>query len=729
MRLKVLFTLAMLSFVTGFSQHSPARDWNEEMLHAIRNDFARPTVHARNLFHASVVMYDAWAIFNPPASPVLLGNTFQGVSTPYSSLPVPANADEATQEVMSYAMYRLMSHRFQNSPGVEEIFTSIDLLMDSYGYDTSINTTNYSDGSYAALGNYLARMMIQFGLQDNSNEINDYANQFYAPVNPPLILEEYEDNIHINPDHWQPLAFESYIDQSGNIIPGGIPNFLSPEWGAVSPFALQEEDLEILNNGSINSYVYNNPGDPPYIQNSNANGIDDPYKWNFSLVLSWSSHLDPEILTEIDISPANLGNYDSALFPETFTEYKDFYDFTNGGATSNGHDVNPVTGMPYEPQMVKLSDYARVLAEFWADGPDSETPPGHWFVILNYVSDHPLLEKRFKGEGPILSDLEWDVKLYLTLGGAMHDAAVTTWGIKGFYDYTRPISTIRYMAAKGQSTDPALPNFDPHGLPLIDTLIELIEEGNPLAGADNENVGELKVLAWRGPDFIEDPTVDIAGVDWILAKRWWPYQRGTFVTPPFAGYVSGHSTFSRAAAEVLTFTTGDAFFPGGMGTFEIEQDTFLFFEKGPSEPFSLQWATYRDASDQTSLSRIWGGIHPPVDDVPGRILGEQIGLGAFNLAEAYFNGEILGVEDTSLLSELVLYPNPAKNTVQIAHPASLTIETIEVFDTASRKVQSFQNNKNEVQPSFTIQTLENGLYIVKLQTSRGAVSKRLLVER
>lgn len=115
--------------------------------------------------------------------------------------------------------------------------------------------------------------------------------------------------------------------------------------------------------------------------------------------------------------------------------------------------------------------------------------------------------------------------------------------------------------------------------------------------------------------------------------------------------------------------------------------------------------------------------------MPGRILGEQIGLGAFNLAEAYFNGEILGVEDTSLLSELVLYPNPAKNTVQIAHPASLTIETIEVFDTASRKVQSFQNNKNEVQPSFAIQTLENGLYIVKLQTSRGAVSKRLLVER
>jgi len=36
--------------------------------------------------------------------------------------------------------------------------------------------------------------------------------------------------------------------------------------------------------------------------------------------------------------------------------------------------------------MVELGDYGRILAEFWADGPDSETPPGHWFTILNYVS-------------------------------------------------------------------------------------------------------------------------------------------------------------------------------------------------------------------------------------------------------------------------------------------------------------------------------------------------------
>jgi len=110
------------------------------------------------------------------------------------------------------------------------------------------------------------------------------------------------------------------------------------------------------------------------------------------------------------------------------------------------------------------------------------------------------------------------------------------------------------------------------------------------------------------------------------------------VTPPFAGYVSGHSTYSRAAAEVLTAMTGSEFFPGGMSGFEVEANNFLVFEEGPSVPMTLQWATYRDASDQCSLSRIWGGIHPPADDLPGRLAGAQIGEDAFARALSHFNG-------------------------------------------------------------------------------------------
>ena len=53
---------------------------------------------------------------------------------------------------------------------------------------------------------------------------------------------------------------------------------------------------------------------------------------------------------------------------------------------------------------------------------------------------------------------------------------------------------------------------------------------------------------------------------------------------------------------------------------------------------TLEWATYRDASDQCSLSRIWGGIHPPADDIPGRLIGREIGPAAYTLAKSYFDG-------------------------------------------------------------------------------------------
>jgi hypothetical protein len=150
--------------------------------------------------------------------------------------------------------------------------------------------------------------------------------------------------------------------------------------------------------------------------------------------------------------------------------------------------------------------------------------------------------------------------------------------------------------------------------------------------------GFIAIHAWGGPP--ADPTRNYTGVKWIDPTGWLPYQKKTFVTPSFPGYISGHSAFSRAAAEILAAITGNPFFPGGMGVFDAHANSFLAFERGPSADLELQWGTYFDASDQSGLSRIWGGIHPPADDFAGRRAGSQCGKQVWALAQKYFKGNL-----------------------------------------------------------------------------------------
>ena len=124
---------------------------------------------------------------------------------------------------------------------------------------------------------------------------------------------------------------------------------------------------------------------------------------------------------------------------------------------------------------------------------------------------------------------------------------------------------------------------------------------------------------------------------WILGSYWWPYQRPTFVTPPFGGYTSGHSCYSRAGATIMDKFTGSPYFPNGLGTFDCPQNEYLVFEEGPSVDLQFQWVSYYDASDQCSLSRIWGGIHPPMDDIPARKIGEVIGADALVAAKKFYS--------------------------------------------------------------------------------------------
>jgi hypothetical protein len=574
---------------------SVARRWDEALLDAIRRALPNPPVHARNLFHTSVAMWDAWAAYDPTASGYI-------VTEKDSASDVAA----ARNEAISYAAYRVLTSRFIKAVGADVSLSEFDDVMDSLCY--TIQTTTTQGDTPAAVGNRIGKAVLAYGLTDGSNEANGYASPNYKPVNPPLVVNKSGTTM-TDPNRWQPLQIEHMISQNGIPVTNGVQQNVGPHWGFVKSFALPDA-------GTTGAPI--DPGPPPRLGDP---ATDQAFKDQAVEVIRDSSRLDPANGVMIDISPGARGNNDLG---------------TNDG---NGHATNPATGKPYPSDIVNEGDFGRVMAEFWADGPKSETPPGHWNVLANLVSDELAPNLRIGGTGAAVDRLQWDVKLYLALNGAVSDAAIAAWGLKGDYDGVRPISMIRYMGGLGQSSDPRLPSYNPEGLPLVPGLVELITPATTRPGERHAALagheGEIAIRAWGGNP--KDPKTQVGGVKWIRAVDWVPYQLPTFVTPSFAGYASGHSSFSRAAAEVLTGFTGSEYFPGGVSGYTIKAGS-LKFEKGPTTDIRLEWATYYDASDQAGQSRLWGGIHVQADDFTGRRIGSECGKNAWALAQRYYAG-------------------------------------------------------------------------------------------
>ncbi|WP_375239494.1 vanadium-dependent haloperoxidase [Aurantibacter sp.] len=631
--------LYIISFNTiGQNNNSIAKEWMDTLLEMVKEDGQGPTVQARNMFHLSAAMHDAWAAYDKKQSTYFLGKEKNGQLIAFNSnfKRISKNTDSLRNIAISYAAYKIIDSRFQEygSKG-----RTIDILNSTfYKYQFKINKTlrtDYESGSPEALGNYIAQQVLLFGKKDGSKEEHNHELVKYKPKNKNLLPGIPGVESLNYPNHWQPIYINKYIAKKGydktlkdwnQLLINGNVDFLTPFWGEVQSFALPSESKEGM--------VHFNPGPPPHINTNNPKETE-AYRWGFSLVQRFSSKLDSKNSKLWDISPKGITDIDNHL-PTGIDAYKSYY--TN---VENNHKKklikNPITKKNYSKNLVKQGDYCRVIAEFWVDGPNTYSPPGHWLKFLNKVSYHPDFKRKWNGKGKVLSQLEWDIKSYFLLCGTMHDAAIACWSAKGYYDYVRPISAIRYLASLGQSSDVNKPNYNSSGLKLEKGLVELVTSKDSLVGNNKEHLNKVKIYNWRGPDAINNPYNDTAGVGWILAENWWPYQRYTFATPPFAGYTSGHSTFSIASAKLLTYISGSPYFPDGLETYTAEKNEFLGFENGPSETVTLQWATFYDAAIETCLSRVWGGIHPPVDDIEGRRTGKKVAENAIEFSKFFFN--------------------------------------------------------------------------------------------
>jgi hypothetical protein len=589
-----------VAVVEAGKDRSIARRWDEQALAAIRLDLPRPTVHARNLFHLSAAMWDVWRAYGDPRD--ASGRSPRGVYVDEHHDAPDGNVEQARRTAISYAAYRLLARRYEHSPGAPMTAACLRAVMLDLGY--APGDVHETGDDPIAFGNRLAHTLMDKVMNDGANEAGDCNDPTeFQPDNAPLVYDQPGANLRV-PDRWQPLNLSVAATQNGIVLPGGVQSYIGSHWGSVTPFS----------QGSASPRsAWADAGLPPKAGPELTRQILE--------VIAKTASVDPSDGVMMDISPGAYGH--------------------NPLASNDGHgwEKNPVTGKPYPAQVVLRADFARVMAEFWADGPQSETPPGHWNTLANAVSDSPGFSRRLFGKGEPLDPLAWDVHLYLALNGAEHDAAIAAWGLKRQFASVRPISVIRWMGGKGQSSDPKLPAYDPGGLPLVPGLIELVTRESSAPGQRHEAlahaVGQVAIRDWRGEP--ADRVHQVSGVGWVRAVDWITYQRRTFVTPAFPGFVSGHSTFSRAGAEVLTRITGSPYFPGGLGEFVVPRG-FLKFEAGPTTDVHLQWAAYTDAADMAGQSRLWGSIHVQQDDFAGRRVGHRVGLNAMATAEKFFDG-------------------------------------------------------------------------------------------
>jgi hypothetical protein len=173
------------------------------------------------------------------------------------------------------------------------------------------------------------------------------------------------------------------------------------------------------------------------------------------------------------------------------------------------------------------------IALFWADGPGSYTPAGHWNQIATEIAG----SEEISGRDSALMLAELNV--------ALADAGVAAWDAKYTYGSWRPVTAIRLADTDGnEATTP-----DPGWSPLL-------------------------------------------------------------TTPNHPDYVSGHSTFSGAAAEVLTdffgglpFVTTSVTLPGVKRDFD----------------------SFAEAAHEAGRSRIYAGIHIEFSNQDGLALGRDAG--------------------------------------------------------------------------------------------------------
>lgn len=338
--------------------------WDEAAQQAVIETVVGPTVASRAYALTHTAMFDAWASYDPSAVAVSVGDDLQR--------PAEENTDANKAEAMSYAAFAVLMELF---PEQAQIFED---LMESLGYGTVLPTV--IDDSPASIGTQIAAALMTVRREDGSNQENGYADTTgYTPVNPsPLevvdIASWTPESVPIDPEDDNPEQ-----------------NFLTPQWGSVTPFALED-------GASMRPVA----PEPFFVE-----GVDATLDVAAGII----TFNGPDAPAPVEVSKDLIGSV------------------INPGFISQAERVVLASA--------ELTDEQKLIAEFWEDGAGTSFPPGTFMTFGQFLSaknDH---------------SIDQDAVLFFALGNAVFDAGIATWESKVFYDYVRPVRAIRDLGELG----------------------------------------------------------------------------------------------------------------------------------------------------------------------------------------------------------------------------------------------------------------------------------------
>ena len=470
--------IAMTTFVTAFVFANSAgatvvSDWNAAALAEVRLSRALrngPPMVARALAIAHTCMYDAWAAYDDIAV---------GTTDPNGDRRQPPGkrTGDNKAEAISFAAYRCLRNLYPDGslpPPLAQPSVRLNAMLVSLGYslddtcDTDDDCRNAKPNTAAGMGNIAAQAVIDARRNDGSNQYGDL-----APA-PCPVLTPFP----------QPCPAAVYGQTSANpTLTGAYAEYVADGY---TPYVPANSLMGFCN---------------PLVDVCERQDIVDPNHWQPLIFSNGQACLDSGSGTEQTCPGIQcfIAPHWERVTPFALTSASQFDDLLtipppdflkNSGQYQN--DVNDMI------QFSRSLDTTRkLIVEYWADGPSSELPPGHWGLFAQFVSqrDHHTIDQ--------------DAKMFFAMHNASFDAGIVAWHIKRLYNGVRPITAVRF-AKQGQT-----------------------------------------ITAWGGPG---QPIEQIPG------EKWTPYNPGTNLTPSFPGYFSGHSVFSRSSATVLALFTGSDFF-------------------------------------------------------------------------------------------------------------------------------------------------------------------------